>query len=203
MDPSSDEQEAWLRAATQGDGDALRALLVAWEPRVRLMAAVRMCGADDDATDEVAQDVMLALTRGVPRLETPRLEVYRAYVSSTVRKQVARQFEAANRERGHRRAHPPRDLLSDSRTRTLLTSLVGAESTPSSHAVRRERTELLLDVLADLDEPHREVLTLAFFDELNSSEIATVLGIARTAAANRVMRATLALRGAYLRRLDG
>ncbi len=47
-----------------------------------------------------------------------------------------------------------------------------------------------------MDPIDREVLTLRHFEELNNNEVAQVLGISKTAASNRYVRALARLREA-------
>ena len=52
----------------------------------------------------------------------------------------------------------------------------------------------LQDVLNSLDSIDREVLTLRHFEELSNGETAQVLGISKSAASNRYIRALLRLK---------
>ena len=59
------------------------------------------------------------------------------------------------------------------------------------------RDELLSDLreaLDDMDEIDREVLALRHFEELTNNEVAQVLGIQKSAASNRYIRALKRLR---------
>lgn len=202
MSSWSPEQENQLSAAVAGDDAAVQGLICAWELRIRTMVAVRIRSdsLDENVVDDVVQEVLIALARGIPTLRSSSRELFRAYLSTTVRNQVARHVGLARRSRallgGVGSVHV------DEKTRAMLATLAGV-STPSSHAARRERIDDLLEDLRLLEEPQREVLILAYFDHLNSSEIAQVLGIARTAAANRVVRATQALRARFQQRYQG
>ena len=52
----------------------------------------------------------------------------------------------------------------------------------------------LQDVLNTMDPIDREVLTLRHFEELTNGEAARVLGLTKSAASNRYMRALLRLK---------
>jgi RNA polymerase sigma factor (sigma-70 family) len=52
----------------------------------------------------------------------------------------------------------------------------------------------MMSKIGRLKEEHRQVLTLAFFDQMPTGQIAELLGISRRAASMRLMRAIRALR---------
>jgi len=62
--------------------------------------------------------------------------------------------------------------------------------------LRAELQRRLQEVLNAMEPIDREVLTLRHFEELNNSETAQVLGISRTAASNRYVRALKRLKDA-------
>ena len=55
---------------------------------------------------------------------------------------------------------------------------------------------LLQEALNGMDAVDREVLTLRHFEELSNAEVAQVLGLTKTAASNRYIRALERLREA-------
>jgi RNA polymerase sigma-70 factor (ECF subfamily) len=71
----------------------------------------------------------------------------------------------------------------------LLERLVGELSTPSQHAMRIELEAAIEAALADMPPADREVLALRHFEELSNKEVSELLGISKTAASNRYVRA--------------
>ncbi|HZT83429.1 MAG TPA: sigma-70 family RNA polymerase sigma factor, partial [Gemmataceae bacterium] len=67
--------------------------------------------------------------------------------------------------------------------------LLGRLTTASQVAVRAEMQIRLQEALNSLDPLDREVLALRHFEELSNSETAQVLGIQKSAASNRYVRA--------------
>ena len=59
---------------------------------------------------------------------------------------------------------------------------------------RAELTERLISALGRLSAQYREVITLAFFDQLPVSEIAQQQGVSRAASSMLLLRAVQALR---------
>lgn len=74
-------------------------------------------------------------------------------------------------------------------THSLANLLLGRMTSPTQAAVRAERQVRLQEALNGMDGLDREILALRHFEELSNSESATVLGLSKTAASNRYIRA--------------
>src|SRR5262245_54426473 len=74
-------------------------------------------------------------------------------------------------------------------TYSLANLLLGRLTSPTEAAVRAERQLRLQEALNSMDETDREVLALRHFEELSNSEVAAVLGLTKTTASNRYVRA--------------
>jgi RNA polymerase sigma-70 factor, ECF subfamily len=72
---------------------------------------------------------------------------------------------------------------------SIAAHLVGDLTSPSQAVMREERMGQLREALNNMDEIDREVLALRHFEELSNNEVAEVLGIRKTAASNRYVRA--------------
>lgn len=72
--------------------------------------------------------------------------------------------------------------------------LSASGTSPLSAADRFDCLQNVLGELGQLNERHREIITLAFFDQLATGEIADRLGISRPAASMLLIRAIKALR---------
>ncbi len=77
---------------------------------------------------------------------------------------------------------------------SLAALLLGRITSPTQAAQRAEMKIRLQEALNSMDPIDREVLTLRHFEELGNSETAEVLGIGKTAACNRYLRALKKLR---------
>ncbi|HVK07699.1 MAG TPA: sigma-70 family RNA polymerase sigma factor [Gemmataceae bacterium] len=74
-------------------------------------------------------------------------------------------------------------------THSLANLLLGRLTSPTQAAVRAERQLRLQEALNGMDPVDREVLALRHFEELSNAEAAAVLGVSKTAASNRYVRA--------------
>jgi RNA polymerase sigma-70 factor (ECF subfamily) len=72
---------------------------------------------------------------------------------------------------------------------SLAAQLLGQLTSPSLAAVRAEVQIRLQEALNSMEALDREILTLRHFEELSNSETALVLGIQKSAASNRYLRA--------------
>jgi RNA polymerase sigma-70 factor (ECF subfamily) len=88
----------------------------------------------------------------------------------------------------HGGALPPASSIS------IAAMLLGRITSPTRAARRAELQVRLQDVLNSMDPFDREVLTLRHFEELGNSETAEVLGISKSAASSRYIRAVTRLK---------
>ena len=87
-----------------------------------------------------------------------------------------------------------RGYLPQATSASLAELLLGRLTSPTRAARRAEMQVRLQDVLNAMDPIDREVLTLRHFEELSNGEAAQVLGLTKSAASNRYMRALLRLK---------
>jgi RNA polymerase sigma-70 factor (ECF subfamily) len=87
-----------------------------------------------------------------------------------------------------------RGALPQASSQSLAALLLGRLTSPSLAAMRAEMQLRLQEALNGMDPLDREVLTLRHFEELSNSEAARVLGIRKSAASNRYVRALGRLR---------
>jgi RNA polymerase sigma-70 factor (ECF subfamily) len=79
---------------------------------------------------------------------------------------------------------------------SLAAMLLGRLTSPTRAALRAELQLRVQDALNAMEPIDREILTLRHFEELNNNETALVLGISKTAASNRYVRALKRLKDA-------
>jgi len=77
---------------------------------------------------------------------------------------------------------------------SLAAQLLGRLTSPSLAAMRAEMQLRLQEALNSMDPVDREVLVLRHFEELTNAETAEILGLQKTAASNRYVRALKRLR---------
>lgn len=187
-----------VRAAVAGSRRDVARVVETLQPQVRLMVAARLSPtpAQFDAVDEIAQEVMLALATGISRLENRTVDGLRGYLSGIVMRMVA---EALKR-RGKGGALGPAVRSLDSTIASFshagpLWQFLSASGTTVCTAVdRAEMTERLISALGRLQSQYREIITLAFFDQLSVAEIARQQDTTRPAASMLLLRAVQTLR---------
>jgi len=96
----------------------------------------------------------------------------------------------------HRGALPPADSVS------LAAQLLGRFVSAGDEAERAERQFRLQEALNGMDARDREILALRHFEEMDTAEVATVLGISRSEASNAYVRALKRLKD-ILSRMPG
>jgi RNA polymerase sigma-70 factor (ECF subfamily) len=92
-----------------------------------------------------------------------------------------------------------RGALPQASSTSLAAQLLGRFTSASAAAVRAERQRLLQEALNALESLDREIIALRHFEELTNQEAATVLGLSKSAASNRYVRALTRLQAT----LDG
>jgi RNA polymerase sigma factor (sigma-70 family) len=189
-----------VRAAATGSRPDVARVIETLQPQVRLMVAGRLCPtpAQLDAVDELTQEVMLALTTNISRLESRTVDGLRAYLSGIVGHKVAGALQQKNRGGAGGRAQRSLDstIASLSQAGPLWQFLSASGTSICSAVARAEMTERLLTALGKLKAQYREIITLAFFDQLSVSEIARQQGSSRPAVSMLLIRAVQVLRQA-------
>ena len=189
--------EVVAAAAAEGSHAGLARVCEALLPQVRLMVWTRLMPTPVQATamDDVTQEVMLALTEGISRLETRTVAGLKAFVSGIVAHKVADRLKRPDTEKGAQR---PRSLDSTvatfSRAGPLWQFISNGGTSPSSAAGRTELAEKFFAELGKLKPEYREVITLALVDELATRDIGQRMNMSRNAAAMLLKRACKALR---------
>lgn len=197
--PAPDPDVDLLARAAAGDEPAARELYSRYAARlkrmVRLRLSRRLQGRVGDS--DVLQEAYLDVARRLPEYaRDPRLPFFLWVRHLTGlklveihRRHLGTQARDAEREISlHRGALPEADSVS------LAAQLLGQLTTPSQAAVRAELRLLVQEALAAMDPVDREVLALKHFEQLSTSEIATVLGLSKAGAGSRYLRAIKRLR---------
>ncbi len=189
---------ALVQTAVGGAETDCALILKVMAPRIRLMVAARLSPAahQQDALDDTTQQVLIALTTGLPSLKDQSVTGLNAFASGIVNRKVADLLEG--RENGKRPR--PRAASLDSTVATLSgagplwTFLSVSGTSPGSAVERVEEARRALEELGRLKAVYREIITLAFFDQLPTREIARCLNTSPRAASMLLLRAMRTLR---------
>lgn len=164
-----------LRRAQQGDSEAFRLLVEAYQTQVYRLA-LRMCG--EAAADDVTQEAFLAAWRALPEFRgTCRFStwLYRLTTNAAI--------DCLRREKRHRGT----DDLDG-------VELPDGGDTPQETAERSETRNAVRAALCQLTDEHREVLLLRYMQDLDYGEIARALRISEGTVKSRINRAKARLK---------
>ncbi len=199
MIPGSDDSEDLLFRAAGGEDAALAALWERHRARLRQMVRLRLDRRLQGRIDpsDVLQEAYLDLAARLPDYARdhpmPPYLWLRLVTGQRLAQEHRRHLGTAMRDAGREvvlHAGP----WPQASSATLATQLLGRLTTPSQAAIRAERQLQLQEVLNRMDPIDREILALRHFEELSNGEAAEVLGLAKTAANNRYVRALDRLR---------
>jgi len=191
-----------VKAAAAGSTDASDRLFKQLMPQVRAMIIARLAPSRHQlqVVDDLCQQTLTGVAEGLPGLEICTAAGLKAFVSTIVSRRVI-DFIRRTPQRGH--AGAPTGLDSayvEASTMVPKWMLLAADdTTPSSKFGRGEAMRRVLAEMASLKPEHREIVTLAFFDQLTTAEIAERLELSRSAAGMLLLRAVRTLK----RRLAG
>ena len=199
MNDASATTELLLKDACEGDNDALSRLFDKYRGRLRRMVQIRMDRRLQGRVDpsDVLQEAFLDLAKRLP--EYAREESYpfflwlRMLTGQRLMHVHRFHLQTAMRDAGqevslYHKAMPEANSMS------LAANLLGRMTSVSEKAMRAEVQVKLQETLNGMDEIDREILVLRHFEELSNKEAAKVLGIKKTAASARYMRALKRLR---------
>ena len=192
-DESSELQEQ-LRRLADGDQQALADLFARYRDRLRRMVKLRLdrrLQGRIDASD-VLQDAYLDVAqRAAEYAANPTMPFFLWLRLLTGQRllMVHRQHLGARMRDAGQEVSLNRGALPQASSVSLAAQLLGRMTSPSLAAVRAEMQLKLQEALNGMDPIDREVLTLRHFEELSNSETAAVLGLQKSAASNRYIRA--------------
>lgn len=195
--PAELTDETIVEAATGSDA-AIDRVVTAMNDQVRLMVYARLnpTAGQRGHVEELTQQSMEALLRGLPGLQVQTLAGLRAFTSTIVARRVADHIrDLAGVGRG-RAAPASLDSAVDwASTAAPLWQLLSAGApSPLSAAAREDQFDVAMEELGRLREEYRAAITMAFFDQLTTAQIAERMGTSRQAASMLLLRAVKALR---------
>ena len=188
-----------IRRATAGDEAALAALFERYRGRLRQMVRLRLDPRLQGRVDpsDVIQDAYLDLSRKLRELAVrPDLPFFlwlRLVVGERLLRVHRHHLGASMRDVG-REISLHRGALPGASSTSLAAQLLGRVTTASRIAARAEMQRLLQDAINTMDPIDREVIALRHFEELGNTETAQVLGISKSGASSRYIRAVMRLK---------
>ena len=199
MASDSGKTEALIRRVEGGDEAALCELFTRYRDRLRRMVKLRMdrrLQGRLDASDVLQEAYVDVAKRAAEYRENSKMPVFlwlRLITGQRLmalhRQHLGAQMRNAGQEVSlHRGALPPASSIS------IAAMLLGRITSPTRAARRAELQERLQDILNAMDPIDREILTLRHFEELGNGETAQVLGISKSAASSRYIRAVMRLK---------
>lgn len=183
-----------LRRIAEGDNRATADLFTLYRERLRLMVRLRLDRRLQGRIDpsDVLQDAYLDIARRAPEYAAnPKMSPYlwlRFLTGQRLLQLHRRHLGAQIRDAGQE-VSLYRGALPQASSVSLANQLLGRLTSPTQAAVRAELQLRVQEALNAMDELDREVLTLRHFEMLSNAETAAVLGIRKSAASNRYVRA--------------
>lgn len=194
MQESGSDVRLKVKQVAAGDQEALAELFHLYRPRLRRMVLLRMdrrLQGRADASD-VIQETFLEVARRAgeyaSRDDMPFFLWLRLLASQKL-------LEFHRRHLGTQQRDAKREISLTERpfpevsSQLLASQLLGRFSSASQAVIRAEQQAKLEEVLNRLDPGDREILSLRHFEELSNGEAAQVLGLTKSAASNRYIRA--------------
>ena len=195
MSPSS-QMEAWVAAAQKGDRLALAKLLTTCHPQMRSWAASGMdpavkarCGPDD-----ILQDVYLDIARKIDQFENRGPGSFLSWARGILNHKLVDAQRAARAQVRDIRREVRAEAAPDDSYWNLLDHVYAESGTPSRVVRRDEALRALLSCLAELSEPHCQVIRWRFLEGLSVEQVATRMGKTPAAVVALSKRALEALR---------
>jgi RNA polymerase sigma-70 factor (ECF subfamily) len=190
-----------MRRTQSGDQQALAELFTRCRERlwqmVRLRLDRRLQGRLDP--EDVLQEVYLDYARRLPEYAAnPALPFYLWLRGLTGQRLIDlhRQHLGAKMRDAGQEVSLYRGALPPASSGSLAAQLLGHLTSPSQAAIRAETQLRVQEALNGMDPMDREVLTLRHFEMLTYEETAQVLGIKKSAASQRYVRALKRLKAA-------
>ena len=194
MPDESSEVRGQLQRLGEGDPQALALLLARYRDRLCRMVKLRLdrrLQGRIDASDVLQEAYLDAASRAAEYAANPTMPFFLWLRILTGQRllMIHRQHLGAKMRDAGQEVSLYRGALPQASSVSLAAQLLGRMTSPSLAAVRAEMQLKLQEALNSMDPMDREVLTLRHFEELSNNETAAVLGIQKSAASNRYIRA--------------
>lgn len=184
-----ESSESLLRRAATGDERALEGLIRLHEPRLLAFVRARAGAAlrARESVRDLLQEILIELVRGLGTVQYHGEPEFRAWLYSLAERRITDRARHHGREK--RGARLTRSIDDSGAGEELLLEGYSSVFSPAHALQRKEEVERLEQAFAQLAPGEREVLSLAYFCGMNSTEIGAELGITADTARKRKNRA--------------
>jgi RNA polymerase sigma-70 factor (ECF subfamily) len=191
-DPSNTDD--LLSRARDGDAAALADLFAHYRDRLRGMVRLRLDRRLQGRLDpsDVLQEAYLDFSKRFGEYAAdPKMPFYLwlRFLTGQRLIDLHRMHLGARMRDANQEVSLYRGALPQASSVSLAAQLLGRLTTASRAAIRAETQIRVQEALNSMDAMDREILTLRHFEMLNNEETALVLGIKKSAASNRYIRA--------------
>jgi RNA polymerase sigma-70 factor (ECF subfamily) len=194
MSTEEGHSDELLRRAAAGDQQAVNELFTLYRDRLRAMVRLRLNRRLQGRVDpsDVLQEAYLEICKHFPdyaRAPTLPFFLWLRHITGQKLIAVHRQHLGAQMRDADREVSLHRGALPEASSASLAAQLLGRLTSPTQAALRAELQIRVQEALNSMDPMDREVLALRHFELLSNAEAAEVLGIKKSAASNRYIRA--------------
>lgn len=189
-----DDSAGLIRLASEGDETALDQLFCKHRDRLQRMIRLRLDRRIQGRLDssDILQEAYIDVFRNLGAyVESPSTSFF-IWLRNVVGLKLA---EVHRRHLGTQKRDAKRDVsiyrgaLPAVNSVSLAAQLLGQMTSPSQAAVKTEMRVRLQEVLDCMDEVDREIIALRHFERLSSQETADILGMSKSGASSRYIRA--------------
>ena len=190
-----DDTNVLLNRALAGDETALAALFNGYRERLRRMIRLRMdrrlSGRIDssDVLQEAYLDVRKRLSEYCREPAAMPFHLWLRLIAGQKLTDVHRHHLGTRMRDVNQEVSLHRGPFPQASSISLAAQLLGRMTSASKAAIRAEHKLIVQEALNGMDPIDREVLTLRHFEHLSNEETALVLGLNKSAASNRYIRA--------------
>jgi RNA polymerase sigma-70 factor (ECF subfamily) len=194
MTSEASQSAELLQRAAAGDQQAVNELFQRHRDRLRAMVRLRLNRRLQGRVDpsDVLQEAYLEICKGFAEyVRAPVMPFFLWLRHITGQKLIVihRQHLGAQMRDADREVSLYRGALPQASSASLAAQLLGRMTAASQAAVRAELQIRVQEALNSMDAIDREVLALRHFEMLSNAEAAEVLGLKKSAASNRYIRA--------------
>jgi RNA polymerase sigma-70 factor (ECF subfamily) len=184
-----------LRRAVDGDEAALGELFDRYRHRLRQMVRLRLDRrlqgrvAPSDVVQQAYLDVVQQLPAYLKKRDDMSFFLWLRLVTRQRMMRLHRQHLGAAMRDAGREVSLYKGALPQATSVSLAAQLLGRFTSVSKAAKRAEMQVKLQEAINTMDEIDREIIALRHFEELSNSDAAELLGLSKSAASNRYIRA--------------
>jgi RNA polymerase sigma-70 factor (ECF subfamily) len=194
-----EQLELLIRRVQSGDTQALGVLFEAYRDRLRNAVQLRLdrrLHRRVDASD-VLQEAYVDVERRFPEYSDEQWPSFYLWLRLIVQQRllhIHRRHLCTEMRDAKLEVSLYRGAMPEANTASLAEYLIGRMTSVSQQVIRAEIQLKLQEILNTMEPIDREILVLRHFEELSNKEAAQLLGIAKSAASNRYVRALKRLR---------